>query len=410
MKKTFKYILTLSLLIISIISLVGCKEKVEPELSYDKQEMVLVGVDKEVTITLTVKPDDANYTINIDKENVATAIKDGKNIKITGVSPGRALMVVTHENKDISPLFISLGVIAPDIDLTVNKKTIKLPNGETYAYLEENPEASKTVLLLHGNISSSVFWLRAIKELKDDYHILAPDFRGFGDSSYKTRITSFTDLVNDIVSFLELKGVSSAYVIGWSMGGAVAMKLAATHPTLVEKLVLVASTTHKGYPTLSVNAMTGEKTPFASAEDMANDVAIGAGLQIFLTDDRKTMKDSLKETAYNVFPDNELELYVTEALKQRNLLDANWALATFNMSNTPNAYTEGTNTIKDITCPVLHLWGKKDDILSPKYMTDDNYLALQNVSERIDYDDCGHLIVFDKTKQAINDIKTFLNK
>ncbi|HHT82322.1 MAG TPA: alpha/beta hydrolase [Acholeplasmataceae bacterium] len=53
---------------------------------------------------------------------------------------------------------------------------------------------------------------------------MAPDFRGFGDSSYNTKITIFIDLVEDIKLFMEAKGVTSAYVIGWSMGGGVAME------------------------------------------------------------------------------------------------------------------------------------------------------------------------------------------
>ena len=65
------------------------------------------------------------------------------------------------------------------------------------------------------------------------------------------------------------------------------MELAAKYPTMVKKMVLVASTIDKGYPTYSVNGITGEKSAFTSAEDMANDIAIGAGLEIFKANDKK---------------------------------------------------------------------------------------------------------------------------
>ncbi|MGI6782206.1 MAG: alpha/beta fold hydrolase [Acholeplasmataceae bacterium] len=407
MKKLIKYILAFSLVITSVFGLVGCSG--DPELSVESDQ-VLVKIGEEATINLTINPKKVDYTISVDRSDVATATKDGPTIKVKGVAAGRAVLTVTHKNENVMPLYINIGVITPEIDLTYQKKNIELSNGETYAYLEENPQATKTVLLLHGNLSSSVYWLRAIKELKTKYHVLAPDFRGFGDSTHNTRITSFADLVDDVVLFMNAKNVSKAYVIGWSMGGGVAMELAAAHPALVEKLVLVASTTHKGYPTYSVNGLTGEKSAFKSAEDMANDIAIGAGLEIFKANDRATMKESLVNLSFNPIPDAELDLYVAEAFKQKNLLDANWALSTQNMSAEASLYSPGANTIKNITCPVLHLWGKKDDILAPKAMTDDNYNALQSVSERIDYDDCGHMIFLDKYLEAVQDIITFLDR
>ena len=122
------------------------------------------------------------------------------------------------------------------------------------------------------------------------------------------------------------------------------------------------------------------------------------------------MKESLVGLSYNPIPDSELDLYVDEAFKQRNLLDANWGLSNQNMPNEASLYAPGANTIKNITCPVLHLWGKQDDVLAPEFMTTDNYNALESVSEIIGYDDCGNMIFFDKTDQSIAYIVVFLNK
>ena len=64
---------------------------------------------------------------------------------------------------------------------------------------------------------------------------------------------------------------------------------------------------------------------------------------------KKTMKESLVGLSYNPIPDSELDLYVDEAFKQRNLLDANWALSNQNMPNEASLYAPGA-IHKNITC------------------------------------------------------------
>ena len=62
------------------------------------------------------------------------------------------------------------------MNLNLDKKRVKLSNGETLAYLEENPKGKETVLLVHGNFSSSVHWIRMIEELKDKISFISTRF------------------------------------------------------------------------------------------------------------------------------------------------------------------------------------------------------------------------------------------
>ena len=61
--------------------------------------------------------------------------------------------------------------------------TLTLKNGETIAYREAG-KGEKTLLLIHGNMSSSVHWQPLMEALETEYRLVAPDMRGFGDSSY----------------------------------------------------------------------------------------------------------------------------------------------------------------------------------------------------------------------------------
>ena len=190
------------------------------------------------------------------------------------------------------------------------------------------------------------------------------------------------------------------------------MEMAAHYSSRVEKLILVASTTHKGYPVFkkdaSLQPIVG--SIYASKEEMALDP-----VQVLpLLNAQKTQNFSLMDAAfgamYLVDPEaDERKYYTEEALKQRNLVDVDWAISTINMSSEDSFYSKGENTIKNIHCPVLHLWGKNDLWLAPKYMTLDNYHALEKYSTLITYDECGHIIFIDQEIASTKDIIDFLN-
>lgn len=298
------------------------------------------------------------------------------------------------------------------MNLNYKKEFIDLPNGEKYAYLEYNKNAKKTLLLIHGNFSAGPHFLGAIKNFKEEYHILAPDMRGFGDSSYNQRITSFEELADDINLFLEAKQVKQAYVLGWSLGGGVAMQLAARHQDKVEKLILMASTTHKGYPVYKKDAqgnqLVGEV--YQTPEEMATDpIQVLPLLTVINSQNSSAMAQALSALALKPVSAEELNIMALESIKQRNLIDADWAISNINMGDEKSHYHAGDKSIHNIKCPVLHLWGSKDIWLAPEYMTLDNYNALRDVSKLIYYPNCGHMIFQDQEVQFTKDVINFLN-
>lgn len=132
--------------------------------------------------------------------------------------------------------------------MKINKKYLTLSNQETLAYIEEGNPKNKTILLIHGNFSSGAHYLILINRLKEHYHVIAPDMRGFGDSTYHNRIKSLKELGDDLILLMDELKIKSAVIAGWSLGGGVAMEMAAHYPKRIEKLILISSTTHKGYP------------------------------------------------------------------------------------------------------------------------------------------------------------------
>ncbi len=92
----------------------------------------------------------------------------------------------------------------------------------------------QTVVLIHGNVSSSLFWQELMQDLPGDLRVIAIDLRGFGDTESlpidATR--GVRDFSDDVHATLTALGIESAHLVGWSMGGGVVMQYAIDHPVL----------------------------------------------------------------------------------------------------------------------------------------------------------------------------------
>jgi 3-oxoadipate enol-lactonase len=117
---------------------------------------------------------------------------------------------------------------------------LDLPNGVRLHYLETGRQAKETILLLHGLGASSASWTLQIPVLEAaGYAILAPDARGFGQSSYPGGNTTIVEMSADFEALLDQLQTGPVDVVGISMGGTHALQLAISRPDLVSKLVLV---------------------------------------------------------------------------------------------------------------------------------------------------------------------------
>ncbi len=296
--------------------------------------------------------------------------------------------------------------------MPMEKREIVLKNGEVIHYLEQG-EGEKVFLLIHGNFSSSLHYSPLLERMPKDVKVLTPDMRGFGDSTYYRRIQSLAELAEDMYLFLQAKHVKKAFVVGWSLGGGVALELAAAHPETVEKMVLINSTTHRGYPVFKKDEkgqmLLGQV--YESADEMAKDpVQVIPLLEAQKNKNFAVMSWVFDKTIYTVgkpAPEDNM-LWINESLKQKNLPDADWALANLNMSNQHNFYNAGTNTISRIKCPILHTWSKQD-IVVPEYMVLENVKALEGLSKLVVYDNCGHSPLVDVPDQLTKDILEFVN-
>lgn len=292
----------------------------------------------------------------------------------------------------------------------MEKRFINLPNGETYHFIERG-NGSETIILIHGNMSSGVHYKPLIEILEKKYHIIAPDLRGFGDSTYNTAINSLEDLSDDIHSLMEELNIKRATIAGWSTGGAVALKFAAKYPDMIDKLILIESASYRGYPVYKKdqkgNPIMGET--YSSKEEMALDpVQVLPIVTAFKNNDLATIKYIWDLLIYNVNKPSEEDdkLYISETMKQRNLVDIDWCLTTFNMSNFSNGVSDGDNSIENVNAKTLSIWSESD-IVVLEYMVDETVQAIRNI-KKIVIENSGHSPLVDSPDYLAKLISEFI--
>ena len=107
-------------------------------------------------------------------------------------------------------------------------------------YLDWGNTTSPNMLLVHGSQDHCRTWDWFAEHFADDFHIVAPDLRGHGDSEW-VRGSSYhhVDYVYDLVQLVRQQSLAPVVVVGHSMGGSLAALFAGAYPELVSSLVLL---------------------------------------------------------------------------------------------------------------------------------------------------------------------------
>jgi haloacetate dehalogenase len=100
------------------------------------------------------------------------------------------------------------------------------------------------LLLLHGFPQTHVMWHRVAQRLQQDFCLVMPDLRGYGDSGKPAGLTDHSSyckrtMAQDMVDLMDQLGVRQFGLCGHDRGGRVAHRLAMDHPTRVSKLCVI---------------------------------------------------------------------------------------------------------------------------------------------------------------------------
>jgi pimeloyl-ACP methyl ester carboxylesterase len=125
-------------------------------------------------------------------------------------------------------------------------RTIQV-DGLSIFYREAGPKNAPTLLLLHGLPSSSRMFEPLFSRLSDRYHLIAPDYPGFGHSDWpdpKKFAYTFDHIAETMNHFTESLGLSRYTLYMQDYGGPVGFRMALAHPDRIEALIVQDAVAH----------------------------------------------------------------------------------------------------------------------------------------------------------------------
>ncbi len=100
----------------------------------------------------------------------------------------------------------------------------------------------KPVVLIHGWATCAKVWNGLGSALSKKFKVIAPDLRGHGKSSEISTPYNFKTFADDIRAVIDILNIKPVTLVGWSMGGSIALRLIESYPDYADSLVLIGAT------------------------------------------------------------------------------------------------------------------------------------------------------------------------
>jgi pimeloyl-ACP methyl ester carboxylesterase len=265
-----------------------------------------------------------------------------------------------------------------------------------------NPDAPP-LLLMHGGRDHCRSWDWVAEELRNDWHIIAPDLRGHGDSAWSPdgnyEMASF---VYDMAQLIHQSGLSPVTIVAHSMGGNIATRYTGIFPDNVRKLVTIEGL---------------GPSPAVQAERDA--IGIRQRFQTWIGDKRAaaaripkrypTLDAALgRMKAENTYLNDEQARHLTIHGASRNE-DGTWSWKFDNYLNIWSVFDMPHDDLDAIwgaiTCPVLMLYGADSWASNPEK---DGRATKFKTARVVEYENAGHWLHHDQFDRFIGDLRGFL--
>jgi len=264
--------------------------------------------------------------------------------------------------------------------LDVEHQYFKTNGIRLHAAVQGPPEESRrgTIVFLHGFPEFWYTWKAQIVEFARDFRVVAPDLRGYnlsdkpeGVENYKVRT-----VVEDIAGLVAALGEEKIILVAHDWGGSIAWAVAAFHPELLEKLIIV----NAAHPTMFIRDSITNPAQQAKSQYI-HMLRSAEGEEILARNDYERLKQFLMENMANSddLPEEKIARYV-EAWSQPGALTGMQNYYRAMPAPPPKQEEDGTAakpTEDDIALdesripkimihvPTLVVWGMKDTALLP---------------------------------------------
>lgn len=278
-------------------------------------------------------------------------------------------------------------------------RTVKV-DGLDIFYREAGSATAPTLLLLHGFPSSSHMYRDLINDLASKYHVIAPDYPGFGNSSAPSIDQfkyTFDNLANIIEKFIDAKGLKRFSLYIQDYGGPIGLRIASKRPELIQSLIIQNALAH----TDGIGPYLAAFPPFWTNRNAETEKP----LRDFLTiNGTKLQYFDGAENPEKISPDS----YFTDQYFLDRAGNVEIQLTLFSdYQNNVAQFAVWQNYFKTKQPPTLIVWGKNDKFFTTAEV---NALKKDLPNAEVHLLNAGHFALEEHHAAVAEYIKTFLVK
>ena len=241
--------------------------------------------------------------------------------------------------------------------LKINNTVLNVFEAGVGNYRKTHP----TLIFLHYFGGSSRAWTKVVAELAADYHCVAPDLRGFGASDAPAENYAVNDYADDAADLIRALEIKNYVLIGHSMGGKIALALAARNPKGLQSLILLAPS---------------PPTPEPVLEETRAELLASHG-------NRRVAAEMVSIAVNAELSDEVFERTVNDNLRTSEAAWKSWLIG--------GSREDVSSEVERINVPVFVVAGEKDEAMTPK-------LLEREVVRRIEG---AHLVVVPEVKHLL---------
>lgn len=266
-------------------------------------------------------------------------------------------------------------------------------------YTDWGNASAPPLLLIHGGLDHSRSWDHVARALRTNFHVIAPDLRGHGDSDWAVGSSySMADHVYDLTSLVKSEGLEKVTVVGHSMGGMVSLTYAGAFPEKVSRLAVLDGVTN--FPARRVRPID------VRIADWVGDLDKTAQRKLHRYPSVADGADRMQARNARLTREQAMHL-ATHALRQDADGRYSWKFDPYLRARAPYRLSLEDNVAlwSRIACPTLLVAGSESFLPDPASA---GVLGHFRQAELVKIEGAGHWVQHDKPDEIIDALKSFL--